>query len=160
MYSNSGIYWFTCNYYQKYIIVYYAFLLLLNFCHFLKGNSSVSNSFFPSLISTPPFNYCCHVATQTCIVFIGCEIDFNYFCWSINVLQLSRGASVCLSDTIRVGTYIVFLVFKSTSSTIRQGYILTNLINMSVKLFSTVSIVFFPVDFKYARYHSRFCIFN
>ena len=43
---------------------------------------------------------------------------------------------------------------------IRQGYILTNLINMSVKLFSTVSIVFFPVDFKSARYHSRFCIFN
>ena len=42
----------------------------------------------------------------------------------------------------------------------RQGYILTNLINMSVKLFSTVSIVFFPVDFKSARYHSRFCIFN
>ena len=44
--------------------------------------------------------------------------------------------------------------------TIRQGYILTNLINMSVKLFSTVSIVFFPVDIKSARYHSRFCIFN
>ena len=43
---------------------------------------------------------------------------------------------------------------------IRQGYILTNLINMSVKLFSTVSIVFFPVDFKSARYHSIFCIFN
>ena len=42
----------------------------------------------------------------------------------------------------------------------RQGYILTNLINMSVKFFSTVSIVFFPVDFKSARYHSRFCIFN
>ena len=42
----------------------------------------------------------------------------------------------------------------------RQGYILTNLINMSVKLFSTVSIVFFSVDFKSARYHSRFCIFN
>ena len=42
----------------------------------------------------------------------------------------------------------------------RQGYILTNLINMSVKLFSTVSIVFFPVDFKSVRYHSRFCIFN
>ena len=42
----------------------------------------------------------------------------------------------------------------------RQGYILTNLINMSVKLFSTVSIVFFPVDFKSDRYHSRFCIFN
>ena len=41
-----------------------------------------------------------------------------------------------------------------------QGYILTNLINMSVKLFSTVSIVFFPVDFKSARYHPRFCIFN
>ena len=42
----------------------------------------------------------------------------------------------------------------------RHGYILTNLINMSVKLFSTVSIVFFPVDFKSARYHSGFCIFN
>ena len=42
----------------------------------------------------------------------------------------------------------------------RQGYILTNLINMSVKLFSTVSIVFFPVDFKSARYHSRICILN
>ena len=42
----------------------------------------------------------------------------------------------------------------------REGYILTNLINMSVKLFSTVSIVFFPVDFKSARYHSKFCIFN
>ena len=38
----------------------------------------------------------------------------------------------------------------------RQGYILTNLINMSVKFFSTVSIVFFSVDFKSARYHSRF----
>ena len=48
----------------------------------------------------------------------------------------------------------------SWSLTYRQGYILTNLINMSVKLFSTVSIVFFPVDFKSARYHSRFCIFN
>ena len=42
----------------------------------------------------------------------------------------------------------------------RQGYILTNLINMGVKLFSTVFIVFFLVDFKSARYHSRFCIFN
>ena len=48
----------------------------------------------------------------------------------------------------------------STDNRNRQGYILTNLINMSVKLFSTVSIVFFPVDFKSARYHSRFCIFN
>ena len=28
------------------------------------------------------------------------------------------------------------------------------------RLFSTVSIVFFPADFKSARYHSRFCIFN
>ena len=42
----------------------------------------------------------------------------------------------------------------------RQGYILANLINLSVKLFSTVSIVFFPVDFKSARYHSRFFTFN
>ena len=49
---------------------------------------------------------------------------------------------------------------QSGQTAIRQGYILTNLINMSVKLFSTVSIVFFPVDFKSARYHSRFCIFN
>ena len=49
---------------------------------------------------------------------------------------------------------------KKARKHIRQGYILTNLINMSVKLFSTVSIVFFPVDFKSARYHSRFCIFN
>ena len=32
----------------------------------------------------------------------------------------------------------------------RQGYILTNLINMSDKLFSAVSIIFFPVDFKSA----------
>ena len=49
---------------------------------------------------------------------------------------------------------------RSIYKNYRQGYILTNLINMSVKLFSTVSIVFFPVDFKSARYHSRFCIFH
>ena len=42
----------------------------------------------------------------------------------------------------------------------RQGYILTNLINMSVKLFSTVSTVFFLVDLKSDRYHRDFCIFN
>ena len=57
-----------------------------------------------------------------------------------------------------VGVFMDLMI--SACCFIRQGYILTNLINMSVKLFSTVSIVFFPVDFKSARYHSRFCIFN
>ena len=47
----------------------------------------------------------------------------------------------------------------SGSAMYRQEYILSNLINVSVKLFWTVSIVFFPVYFKSARYHSRFCTF-
>ena len=37
---------------------------------------------------------------------------------------------------------------SSQSIASRQGYILTNLINMSVKLFSTVSIVFFSRRFQ------------
>ena len=77
---------------------------------------------------------------------------------------------VCLARVVRMSRTVghaydkVMVVAHITGndaySHIRQGYILTNLINMSVKLFSTVSIVFFPVDFKSARYHSRFCIFN
>ena len=77
---------------------------------------------------------------------------FHFSCESCSTSSLDNAA---LSVFFQFDTIFIF-----SCKEFRQGYILTNLINMSVKFFSTVFIVFFPVYFKSARYHSRFCIFN
>ena len=83
------------------------------------------------------------------------------FDWNIRGIDIVRGLGwQNVKESYRFLSCCLTYKSLNNLAPYRQGYILTNLINMSVKLFSTVSIVFFPVDFKSARYHSRFCIFN